>query len=169
MGLKEPYVGVSELVSGEIAQDFVRYFADSEQMPTVCALGVLVNPDLTVKAAGGYMIQVLPFTPESDIALLEKNIETFPPVTKMLSDGMTSEEMSLYVLNGFEPNTLDEGEISYFCDCSRKRTERMLISIGKKELENLASEQEKTEVRCHFCNKNYIFSAKELLDLAKRC
>lgn len=168
MGLKEPYIGVSRLVSGEIAEDIVQYYADSEQIPTVCGLGVLVNPDLSVKAAGGYMIQLLPFTPEKDIALLEKNISLFPPVTKMLTDGMTAEDISLYVLDGFEPNTLDSADIVYRCDCSRNRTERMMRSIGKDELKKLAAEQEKTEAVCHFCKKKYIFSSDELLKMAEK-
>lgn len=168
LGLKEPYVGLSELVTGEIAEDIVKYYADSEQIPTVCSLGVLVNPDLTVKAAGGFIIQLLPFTPEKDIQILEKNVATFPHVSKMICDGMTSEDIALYVLQGLEPNTLDEGDVSYFCDCSRERTERIMISLGRKELENLADEQENTEVQCHFCGKRYNFTSKELKELAKK-
>ena len=168
LGLKEPYVGLSELVTGEIAEDIVKYYADSEQIPTVCSLGVLVNPDLTVKAAGGFIIQLLPFTPEKDIQILEKNVATFPHVSKMICDGMTSEDIALYVLQGLEPNTLDEGDVSYFCDCSRERTERIMISLGRKELENLADEQENTEVQCHFCGKRYNFTSKELKELAEK-
>lgn len=168
LGLKEPYIGLTKLATGEIAEDIVKYYADSEQIPTVCSLGVLVNPDLTVKAAGGFMIQLLPFTPEKDIEILEKNIASFPHISKMICDGMSSEDIALYVLQGLEPNTLDEGEVSYFCDCSPERTERILISLGRKELENLAKEQDSTEVQCHFCGKKYKFSSTDIMNLVEK-
>lgn len=167
LGLKEPYVGVIPLVSGEIAEDIASYYATSEQIPTVCGLGVLVNPDLTVKVAGGYLIQLLPFADEKCIDVLEKNINTLPPVTTMMSDGLTAEEIALKLLDGLEPNILDESEVFYKCDCSRERTERVLISLGKKELSAMADEGKDVEICCHFCDKKYIFTPKEIANLIK--
>lgn len=167
LGLKEPYVGVIPLVSGEIAEDIASYYATSEQIPTVCGLGVLVNPDLTVKVAGGYLIQLLPFADEKCIDVLEKNINTLPPVTTMMSDGMTAEEIALKLLDGLEPNILDESEVFYKCDCSRERTERVLISLGKKELSAMADEGKDVEICCHFCDKKYTFTPKEIANLIK--
>lgn len=168
LGLKEPYVGISPLVSGEIAEDIASYFANSEQIPTVCGLGVLVNPDLTVKAAGGYLIQLLPFAPESSITVLEKTIQTLPPVTKMLTDGMTAEDIALRVLDGLEPNILDEAEVAYHCDCSRERTKNVLASIGREELTSMAEEMPEVEVCCHFCDQKYVFTPAEIRGLIKK-
>lgn len=167
LGLKEPYVGVIPLVSGEIAEDIASYYATSEQIPTVCGLGILVNPDLTVKVAGGYLIQLLPFADEKCIDVLEKNINALPPVTTMMSDGMTAEEIALKLLDGLEPNILDESEVFYKCDCSRERTERVLISLGKKELSVMADEGKDVEICCHFCDKKYTFTPKEIANLIK--
>ena len=167
LGLKEPYVGVIPLVSGEIAEDIASYFATSEQIPTVCGLGVLVNPDLSVKVAGGYLIQLLPFADESCIDVLEKTINTLPPVTTMMTEGMTAEEIALKLLDGLEPNILDESEVSYKCDCSRERTERVLISLGKDELSKMADEGKDIEICCHFCDKKYTFTPKEISELIK--
>lgn len=168
LGLKEPYVGIAPIVSGEIAEDIASYFANSEQIPTVCGLGVLVNPDLTVQAAGGYLIQLLPFAPESSIATLEKTIQTLPPVTKMLTGGMTAEDIALRVLEGLEPNILDEGEVAYHCDCSRERTKSVLASIGSEELTSMAEEMPEVEVCCHFCDKKYVFTPAEIRGLIKK-
>lgn len=168
LGLKEPYVGTIPLVSGEIAEDIASYYATSEQIPTVLSLGVLVAPDLSVKHAGGFLIQLLPFADESCIPVLEKNIASMPNVTKMLEDGMTAEQIVLQCLEGLEPNLLDGAEANYLCDCSRERTSRVLISIGKKELQNLAASNETIEVCCHFCNKKYEFTPEEILDLIKK-
>lgn len=167
LGLKEPYVGQVPIVSGEIAEDIANYFATSEQIPTVCGLGVLVNPDLTVRAAGGYLIQLLPFADEKCIDILEENIKKLPSVTQMLDGGMTCEEMAMKVLEGLEPNVLDEFGVSYKCDCTKQRVERALVSMGKEELKSLAEEQEETEVCCHFCNKKYHFSSEDILNLMK--
>lgn len=167
LGLKEPYVGVIPLVSGEIAEDIASYFATSEQIPTVCGLGVLVNPDLSVKVAGGYLIQLLPFADESCIDILEKTINTLPPVTTMMTEGMTAEEIALKLLDGLEPNILDESEVSYKCDCSRERTERVLISLGKDELSKMADEGKDIEICCHFCDKKYTFTPEEISELIK--
>ncbi len=167
LGLKEPYSGTIPLVSGEIAEDIASYFATSEQVPTVCGLGVLVNPDLTVKAAGGYLIQLLPFADESCIDKLEANVNTLQPVTAMLDSGMSAEDIAKRVLEGLEPDLLDEFEVCYRCDCSKSRVEKALISLGKEELEKMAQEEEKIEVCCHFCDKKYNFTNNEIVQLIK--
>lgn len=167
LGLKEPYVGQIPIVSGEIAEDIAQYYAVSEQIPTVCGLGVLVNPDLTVKAAGGYLIQLLPFAPESCIDILEKNVNSLPSVTQMLSAGVTAEEMAMKVLDGLNPNVLDDLSAAYKCDCSRERVETALISIGSEELTAMADEQAVSEVCCHFCGNKYEFTSEQIRELIK--
>ncbi len=167
LGLKEPYSGQVPIVSGEIAEDVTNYLATSEQVPSVCALGVLVNPDLSVSQAGGYLIQVLPFAGDSVIEIIEKNIKEACSVTKMLSDGMTVEEIGLKILDGLESNVLDDFEVSYRCDCSRERVERALISLGSSDLSDMAKD-EVSQVNCHFCGKNYKFSSEEILSLKDR-
>ncbi len=166
LGLKEPYVGQVPIVSGEIAEDITSYFAASEQIPTVCALGVLVNPDLTVKKAGGFLLQLLPFAPEDAVDIIEKNINFMSSVTQMLESGKTAEDISLMALEGLEPNVLDDFEVNYQCDCSRERVEKALISLGKKELSEL-SKDENTNVKCHFCSNEYNFSSEEIKNLIK--
>lgn len=168
LGLKEPYVGQVPIVSGEIAEDIASYFAVSEQIPTVCGLGVLVNPDLTVKAAGGYLIQLLPFADESCIDILEANVNKLPPVTSMLDSGMSAEDIAKSVLGGLEPEVMDSFEVNYKCDCSKERVERALVSLGREELVKMAEEQDSTEVCCHFCDKKYVFSKDEIIALSKR-
>lgn len=167
LGLKEPYVGQVPIVSGEIAEDIASYFAVSEQIPTVCGLGVLVNPDLTVKVAGGYLMQLLPFADESCIDRLEANVNSLPPVTVMLDSGMTAEDIALKTLDGFEPDILDSFDVSYKCDCSKERVEKALISLGREELKKMSEEEENIEVCCHFCEKKYNFSREEIIDLMK--
>lgn len=167
LGLKEPYVGQIPIVSGEIAEDIASYFAMSEQIPTVCGLGVLVNPDLSVKAAGGYLIQLLPFADDACIDILEKNVNSLPSVTQMLTSGVTAEEMAMKVLDGLTPNVLDEFICAYKCDCSRERVERALVSLGKDELQKMVEEQENVEVCCHFCDKKYNFTPEEIISLKK--
>lgn len=167
MGLREPYVGVVPLVSGEIAEDIVSYYATSEQIPTVCALGVLVDTDLSVKSAGGYLVQLLPFADDKCIDQIEKNIAEIRPISTMLSEGVTPEEIAEMLLKGLDGNELDTAHPEYKCDCSRQRTERVLISIGKKELESIAAEGKDTEVSCHFCGRNYVFTPEEIAKLAK--
>ena len=168
LGLKEPYSGTIPIVSGEIAEDIAAYFASSEQIPTVCGLGVLVNPDLTVNVAGGYLIQLLPFADESCIDILEKNIKELPSVTKMMSEGLDAEEIVLKLLDGLNPNILDEANVSYKCGCSRERVVKAIASLGNDELQAMADENKDTEVCCHFCNKKYTFTPQEILDLLKK-
>ncbi len=167
LGLKEPYIGQTALVSGEIAEDITQYFAESEQTPTVCALGVLVNPDLTVKRAGGFLLQLLPFAPDKSIDIIERNISKISSVTSLMEQGMSTEDIAMLTLNGLEPNVLDDFEVSYHCDCSKERTVRILRSLGEKGLREL-SQDETTEVKCHFCGKSYKFSSEEILSLIEK-
>ncbi|MGN0577910.1 MAG: Hsp33 family molecular chaperone HslO [Ruminiclostridium sp.] len=167
LGLKEPYATQTPIVSGEIAEDITSYFAVSEQIPTVCALGVLVDRDWSIKAAGGYIIQLVPPINEAAIDVIEKNIQNMQSVTALIESGMTSEEIALKGLEGLNGEILDSWEANYRCGCSRERTERILISLGAKELERLADEQENTEVCCHFCDKKYSFTSEELKELLK--
>ena len=163
LGLKEPYVGTIPLVSGEIAEDIANYY-----VPTVLSLGVLVAPDLTVQHAGGFLIQLLPFADEEVIPVLEKNIAEMPHFTEMLKNGMTAEDIVMKCLDGLEPNLLDEAQPEYFCDCSRERTSRILVSIGKQELQGLAESGEDIEVCCHFCDRKYVFTPQEIMDLMEQ-
>ena len=166
LGLKEPYSGQIPIVSGEIAEDITSYLATSEQVPSVCALGVLVAPDLTVAQAGGFLIQLLPFAPDEAIDIIERNIKSMQSVTQLLSEGKTAEDIAMLALEGLEPNVLDDFEVSYKCDCTRERVERALMSLGADQIDELAQD-ENTEVRCHFCDKVYIFTREEVLALKK--
>lgn len=168
LGMKEPYVGQVPIVSGEIAEDITNYFATSEQTPTVCGLGVLVNPDLSVKAAGGYIISLLPFADEACIEIIERNIKDIPSVSAMIDNGLSPLDIVNLLLRDLNPNVLEEAQTVYKCDCSKERTERALISIGKKELTEIRDEQEVCEVCCHFCNKKYVYSKDEIADLIVR-
>lgn len=168
LGLKEPYVGVIPLVSGEIAEDIASYYASSEQIPTVCSLGVLINPDLSVKSAGGFLIQLLPFADEKCIDIIERNIAELPPVSQLFAEGKTPEEIAYMLLNGLSPEPLDSANVAYKCDCSRERTEQILLSIGEKELSDIAAENKDTSVCCHFCGKEYIFTPEEILKLREK-
>ena len=165
LGLKEPYVGQIPLVSGEIAEDLTSYYAISEQIPTVCALGVLVDTDRSVKRAGGYLLQLLPGATEEEISCLEKNIASMKSMTEMLEEGMSVYDIIEKLLAGFCPNVLDEEEIAYHCDCSRERVERAYISLGKEELRKMAEEQETVELKCQFCNKAYEFKTVDYINL----
>ncbi len=167
IGMKEPYSGQTALVSGEIAEDVTQYFAESEQIPTACGLGVLVNPDLTVNCAGGYLIQLLPFAPESDIVQLEQNLSSITSVTDLLLDGMTADDIAKKLLNSLNPELLDESEPAYACDCSRERTERMLRALDVKTLRDMAAEMPEIEVCCHFCTNKYVFTPAEILQMAE--
>lgn len=168
LGLKEPYNGFVPLVSGEIAEDITAYYATSEQIPTVCALGVLVNPDLTVKKAGGYIIQLLPGADDSTIDRLEENVRRAKPVTAMLESGMNIEQIVKEMLSGFETEVLYTEAPEYKCNCSRQRVEKTLVSLGEKELTEMADEMPEVEVKCHFCNNKYVFTEKEIKNLIKK-
>ncbi len=166
LGLKEPYVGQIPIASGEIAEDITSYFATSEQIPTVCALGVLVNPDLTIRKAGGFIIQLLPTADDTIIDKVEKGIEDIASVTQMLDSGLDPEAICRTVLPLFELDVLDTSAPEYRCDCSRERVTRALISMGKDELKSL-TEDEKTEVCCQFCDKKYVFTPTDIEKLIK--
>ena len=163
---KEPTVGQVPLVSGEIAEDLTSYYAYSEQVPTVCALGVLVDTDLTIACAGGFLLQLLPGATDAEITQLEQNIAAMPSVTELLREGKTPEDMMNLALAGFNPNVLDEREVQYKCDCSEERTEEMLLSLGRKELEKLRDEDPDCEVVCHFCHTKYHFDLNKLVEKA---
>ncbi len=167
LGLKEPYVGQTPIVSGEIAEDITSYYAVSEQTPTVCALGVLVNPDLTVKSAGGFLVQLLPFADEGAIEVIEKNINEIKPVSTMIDEGLTPPDICNLLLKDLEPEILDESMPVYRCDCSKERVERALISMGREQLEILIKEDKGTEICCHFCDKKYKYTEDELVALLK--
>lgn len=162
MGLKEPYIGQVPLVSGEIAEDITNYYATSEQTPTVCALGVLVNPDLTVKASGGFLINLLPFASEEIIEKIEKSIEKIQAVTVMLNQGMTPDDICKKALDGIELELLDESDVDYVCNCSKSKVTKALVSIGADALTEMAEDKNDTEVSCHFCDKKYVFAPSDI-------
>lgn len=162
MGLKEPYIGQVPIVSGEIAEDITHYYATSEQTPSVCALGVLVNPDLTVKASGGFLISLLPFASEEIIEKIERSIENVEAVTVMLNRGMTPDDICKKALKGIELELLDESEIDYVCNCSKERVTNALISTGVDALTEMAEDKNDTEVCCHFCDKKYVFTPSDI-------
>lgn len=166
LGMKEPYIGQIPIVSGEIAEDITQYFATSEQLPSVCALGVLVNEDLTIKAAGGFIIQLLPTTMDDTIDQVEECIKGIPSVTQMLTEGMTPEDICHRVLNTFELEVLDKSNPEYKCYCSRERFIKGLLTLDKEELLDMANDP-RTEVDCHFCEKKYRFSPAEIRELAE--
>ncbi|MBQ9946701.1 MAG: Hsp33 family molecular chaperone HslO [Clostridia bacterium] len=166
IGMKEPAVGQVPLVSGEIAEDITSYYAISEQIPSVCALGVLVNPDLTVACSGGFLIQLLPTADDTIIAKVERGLNNLPSVTAMLAEGLTPEDICKKVLPEFNVEILDTAECEYKCNCSRERVEKAIISVGKAELEEMAKD-ECTEVKCHFCPSVYKFSSDDIKSLMK--
>ncbi len=165
IGLKEPYVGTVPLVSGEIAEDVTSYFAVSEQIPTACALGVLVDTDCSVKKAGGYLIQLLPGTTEEDIGRIEEGIARLGPITAALEAGLSGEEVLRRVLSGFEMEVLERDEVKYHCYCDRHRMERALVSLGAKDLGELIRDQGEAELTCQFCDKVYHFTQEELEEI----
>lgn len=165
IGLKDPVTGTVALVNGEIAEDLTRYFAESEQVPSACALGVLVDTDCTVKCAGGWLVQLMPGVKDTDIDRLEANLAKLEPMTAMLDKGMTLEQIVQAVLDGFTVDFLQTDEIGYRCACSREKVERALISMGRDELSKMAQEQETSEVTCQFCDKIYTFTRAELEQL----
>ncbi len=171
IGLKEPYSGTINLVSGEIAEDITQYFASSEQTPSLCALGVLVDRDYSCLAAGGVLVSLLPFAAEETIAQLEKNAEKLSNVSRLFAEGKTPLDVMNIALEGIEYDIFDELDVSYMCDCSRDRCARTLVSLGKKEVETIFAEcraegkPEEINFECHFCDKNYKFGREETLAL----
>ena len=163
--MKEPYIGSVALVSGEIADDVTAYFAQSEQTPTACALGVLVDTDQSVKVAGGYLIQLLPGAPEEVISRLEQGIAKAGGVTPMLSDGLTPEDILRRVMADFELEFLETTEVCYKCYCSRERVASTLITVGKKDLQEMIDEGKPITIECQFCDTKYQFTPDELREL----
>lgn len=162
MGLKEPYVGQTILQTGEIAEDLTYYFATSEQVPSSVGLGVLMERDNTVKQAGGFIIQLMPFAEEEVITALENNLQKFTSVTAVLEEGKTPEQLLEMLLEGLNMQITDRTETGYACDCSKERVEKAIISIGKKDIKEMIEDGKEIEVNCHFCDKKYIFSVEEL-------
>lgn len=165
LGLKEPYVGQSGLVSGEIAEDLVQYFYISEQQPSAINLGVLIDKDISVKASGGYILQLLPGAEEKDIDKIESILENAKPISTLIDDGLTPEEVMEDLFGDLEIEILDKNYIEYKCNCERDKIESMLLSLGKVELNNIIEEDGQAEIVCHFCNEKYTFSKDELLKL----
>lgn len=169
LGMKEPYIGRIPLVSGEIAEDLTYYYAKSEQIPTAIALGVLVDTDNSTKAAGGFMIQLMPEATEEMAERLEKIISNLPSVTEMISGGMSAQDMAFRVTQGFSMLTENKTVTpKYECKCSKERMERALISIGKEEIQSIIEEQGEAEMCCQFCNKKYTFGKDKLENLLKK-
>ncbi len=167
MGLKEPYASTVTLQTGEIADDLTYYFAASEQVPSVVALGVLMNRDNTVRQAGGFIVQLMPFTSEEVISRLEERLTKITSVTELLEEGKTPEELLESVLGEFGLEVTDTTPVSFMCDCSRERVEKVLLSLGEKDLGELVDEGKEVELHCHFCNKRYTFSVEEVERLMK--
>lgn len=165
LGLKEPYTGTCELVSGEIAEDLTYYFASSEQTPSSVGLGVLMTKDNTVNVAGGFIIQLMPDATEETISIVEEKISTIKSVTSMLENGLDPEGIINLILGGLDPEILDKMPVRFYCNCSKERVSKALIAIGRKELDNIIADNEPIEVKCHFCNKAYNFTVDELKKL----
>ena len=168
MGLKEPYVGQTALQTSEIAEDLTYYFATSEQVPSCVGLGVLMEKDNTVKQAGGFIVQLMPFAEDAVIDRLEANLAKINSVTSILDAGNTPEQLLAILLEGMNPEITDTLPTGFSCNCDKKRVEKALISIGKAELKDMIKDGKEIEVNCHFCNQNYTFSVEELKGLLKR-
>ncbi|MBE5892820.1 MAG: Hsp33 family molecular chaperone HslO [Lachnospiraceae bacterium] len=168
LGLKEPYVGQTQLQTGEIAEDLTYYFATSEQVPSCVGLGVLMEKDNTVKQAGGFIVQLMPFAEDAVIDKLEQNLAAIRSVTSILDAGNTPEQMLEILLAGLEPEINGTMPAQFYCNCDKKRVEKALISIGKAELKDMIDEGKEIEVNCHFCNTNYAFSVEELKGLYRK-
>lgn len=162
MGLKEPYSSTIELTTGEIGDDLTYYFATSEQIPSSVALGVLMEKNNTVKQAGGFIIQLMPFTSEEVIAKLEDKLTHMSPITTLLEEGNTPEQILEILLGDLGLEITDTMPVRFYCNCSKERVEKVLLSLGKKELQDLIDEGKDVELNCHFCNTNYVFAVEEL-------
>ena len=168
-GLKDPYVGQTVLQTGEIAEDLTYYFATSEQVPSSVGLGVLMERDNTVRQAGGFIVQLMPFAEEETISRLEQNLGKIRSVTSMLDEGLMPEELLGLVLEGMDIQFRDTCEVEFSCRCSKERVEKALISIGREEIDKMIADGEPIEVKCHFCNKGYQFSVQELEEIVEKC
>lgn len=169
LGMKEPYVGQVPIVTGEIAEDITYYYAKSEQIPTAVGLGVLVDTDYSIKASGGFMIQLMPFATDETAAKLEEQVRNLPSVTEMITSGMTAEDILFKVCDGFSM-LMDNNaaEPLYECKCSKERMERALVSIGKAELKKIIAENGEAELTCQFCDARYKFDKAQLEDILSR-
>lgn len=168
MGLKDPYVGQTDLQTGEIGDDLTWYFANSEQVPSSVGLGVLMEKNNTVRCAGGFLIQLMPFAQEETVARLEHNLSNITSVTALLDMGLSPEQMLGRILEGFEVEITDRSDCSFVCNCSRQRVEKALISIGRRELNDMIKDNKPIEVKCDFCGKKYTFATEELKQLRER-
>lgn len=167
LGLKEPYIGQAALQTGEIAEDLTYYFAVSEQVPSSVGLGVLMNKDNTVRQAGGFIIQLMPFVEDEVIEKLEENLKSLEPVTTMLDRGFTPERMLEEVLQGFEVTVNDTMPVSFYCNCSKERVTKALISIGADKMQEMIDDGEPVSINCHFCNTDYTFEIDELKEIVR--
>ncbi|MFD3448327.1 Hsp33 family molecular chaperone HslO [Microbacteriaceae bacterium 4G12] len=168
IGLREPFMGQVPLVSGELGEDFTYYFAVSEQTPASVGVGVLVNGDDTIKAAGGFILQVMPGATEETISKIEKHLESIPPVSRLIEQGLSPEEILYEVLGKENVKVLETMDVGFRCTCSRERIESVLVSLGQGELEEMREEEEETEVHCHFCNETYTFTKDDLTGLIEK-
>ena len=165
MGLKEPYVGQTVLQTGEIGDDLTYYFATSEQTPTSVGVGVLVDRDYSVKQAGGFIVQLMPFATEEVVSKLEENLGKIQSVTALFEKGLSVEEIVAGIFDGMEYDVNESRPIEYHCNCSKERVTKAIISIGKKDIKEMIDDNKPIEVNCHFCNTNYVFSVDELKQL----
>ncbi|MCI8666498.1 MAG: Hsp33 family molecular chaperone HslO [Dorea sp.] len=168
MGLKEPYSGQTILVSSEIAEDLTYYFANSEQVPSSVGLGVLMEKDNTVRCAGGFIIQMMPFAQEKTISQVEENLKKVPSVTSILNQGHTPEELLGILFDGLGLEITDTMPARFYCNCSKERVEQAVVSVGRKEIQAMIEEGEDIEVKCHFCNTAYQYTVEELREIVKR-
>ena len=169
MGLKEPYSGQTILVSSEIAEDLTYYFANSEQVPSSVGLGVLMDKDNTVACAGGFIIQMMPFAKEETISRIEENLKNITSVTDHLKKGETPEQILEILLGNLGLEITSTMPAKFYCNCSKERVEKAVISVGKKEIQDMIDDGQDIEVKCHFCNTAYKYSVEELKDILKRC
>ncbi|MED2984639.1 redox-regulated molecular chaperone HslO [Bacillus thuringiensis] len=165
IGMREPFIGQSPIVSGELGEDFTYYFAVSEQTPSSVGVGVLVNGDDSVLAAGGFILQIMPGAQEETISFIEDRLQKIPPVSTLVEQGLSPEELLYAVLGEDKVKVLETMDVQFNCTCSRERIESVLISLGKTELEQIREEEEETEVHCHFCNERYKFSKEDITNL----
>ena len=168
LGLKEPYVGQIPLVSGEIAEDLTYYFAKSEQVPSAVALGVLVDRDYTVKQSGGFIIQMLPSASDEIISELEEKMGKIKSITRMLDEGMDSEQILNELVGDMQPKLLDRIPVEFYCNCDRERVEKALVSVGRSELEDILEKDGQATLHCHFCNKDYHFDKNDIKAILDR-
>ena len=169
LGMKEPYCSQTALTTSEVAEDLTYYFATSEQVPSAVGLGVLMEKDNTVKQSGGFIVQLMPFADEKIVDVLEERINKISSVTDMLEKGMTPEDILKSVLEGFDVEFTEKISTQFVCNCSKKRVSKALISVGKKELQDMIDEGNDIEVNCHFCNTDYKFTVEELKELKSKC